>query len=146
MTKQITTKDKQGNPLFINITTEKGYFSITGTLYTKGKPKTDEYLIAGGCIHETILEARPDLKLLVDLHLSTLTGYPLYAIGNGSYWLKEDFEKGIKYLRIPEDIKENFRDVKTPEQLARKLRGENYDLFLMWENQAIEANMIINGL
>ena len=35
-------------------------FSITGEVYQKGKPKTDIYLVCGGCCHEEILVAFPE--------------------------------------------------------------------------------------
>lgn len=66
-----------GLPITITITTNDGYWSITGT-----------YDRAGGCIHEEILQARPDLAPIVDIHLSdATTGQPMYAEENGWYWI-----------------------------------------------------------
>lgn len=82
MKKTITLQDPQ-NPLFnftIKISTEgcvgKQYFSITANAYRRG-----------GCLHDEILELRPDLKPFVDLHSSDLDGVPMHAVANGFYWL-----------------------------------------------------------
>lgn len=68
-------------------------FSITGEVYQAGK-RGDRNLISAGCCHEEILKARPDLKLFVDLHLSTAKGVPMYAIENGFYFLKNGGNTG----------------------------------------------------
>lgn len=67
------------------------YFSITGEIYSgvvtndgRFHPTRDE---AGGCIHDEILKVHPDLKPLVDLHLSDMDGVPMHATANGTYWL-----------------------------------------------------------
>lgn len=106
----IRTTSKDGDYLTINIRLndecKNGHqdFSITGDIYKAGKPRTDRYLISGGCIHEEILAVRPDLKPFVDLHLSDANGAPMYALENGHYHMKESGkEVAMDYLRITED-------------------------------------------
>lgn len=66
-----------GLPITITITTNDGYWSITGT-----------YDRACGCIHSEILQARPDLAPIVAIHLSDAnTGQPMHAEANGWYWI-----------------------------------------------------------
>lgn len=85
-------------------------FSITGSLYEVEKDQTpcDRNMIAGGCIHEEILKALPELKTFVDLHLSNYAGIPMYARANGIYWLKENIKKGANYLRISKKVAEKL--------------------------------------
>jgi hypothetical protein len=97
LTHKISTKDTEGNTLFIEIRLDdeckNGHqdFAITGSGYEKGKPLTDCNLIYGGCCHDEIIAARPDLKIFVDLHLSDYEGIPMYAAENGFYHLRAGF-------------------------------------------------------
>lgn len=60
----------------------KPYFTITGDLY-QGRT-----WIAGGCLHEEIERHFPGrFTDLIALHLSDIDGVPMYAAGNGLYWL-----------------------------------------------------------
>ena len=98
---KIVTTDIKGNPMYISIRLDdqckNGHqdFAITATIYEKGKPQTDRNMIAGGCCHEEILKAHPELKIFVDLHLCDYSGAPMYAEENGFYHLrrmtKEEF-------------------------------------------------------
>jgi hypothetical protein len=97
----INTQDIEGNDLIIKIRLnderKNGHndFSITGTI------SKNRSFISGGCIHEDILKARPDLKLFVDLHLADSKGVPMYAIENGFYHLQESGITTVKnYLRL----------------------------------------------
>jgi hypothetical protein len=64
------------------------YFSLTATLYetrtdSRGRARTED--VAGGCMHEEILQHRPDLADLAALHLSDIDGKPMHAEANGWY-------------------------------------------------------------
>lgn len=68
-------------------------FSITASIYEAGKPKTDRNMIMGGCCHEEILEAFPQFKSFINLHLCDWEGVPMYAVANGYYHLKQGFNR-----------------------------------------------------
>lgn len=98
-------------------------FAITATVYDKKGLD-----VMGGCCHEEILHAVPNLKPFVDLHLSDENGTPMYAIENGFYHLQgvlgvADYNhtmtvKGFsEYLRI--DLKKAQTLVKTFEKLLK---------------------------
>lgn len=94
LTHTIDTKTNSGDNMKIfirlNETGKNGHedFSITATVWEKGKPRNDRHMIAGGCCHEEILKARPDLKIFVNLHLCDADGVPMYAVANGIYHIK----------------------------------------------------------
>lgn len=106
---RLTATDSEGNPMTINISLDddckNGHadFSITGDIYEKGKPRTDRNHIAGGCIHDEILKAKPELKLFIDLHLADSKGVPMYAIENGYYHLKNEDKTPEERLAIVKD-------------------------------------------
>lgn len=109
MKHSITTQDVDGNNMYIDIRLsddcKNGHndFAITGTIYQKGKPKTDQYMIGGGCIHDEIIAAHPELKIFVDLHLSDVNGAPMYALENGFYHLNNSSKDVVmNYLRVNE--------------------------------------------
>lgn len=119
MKKQITVIKENGENLVINIRCDdeckNGHdtFSITGELY-KGKSRSDKSFICGGCIHDEILLERPDLKSLVDLHLSNGEGIPMYSIENGWYYFTKPKEYGknvvMNHLRIDEKTYNNLNE------------------------------------
>jgi hypothetical protein len=89
MKKQIT-KTKSCKIVEITISTDGSstgpYFSINGRLLEiQSHGRFTETI--SGCIHDEILKVAPELKPFVDLHLSDLDGVPMYAVGNGFYWL-----------------------------------------------------------
>ncbi len=61
-------------------------FSITANIREKnGRGRMLD--AGGGACHEHILSLRPDLKLFVDLHLSTWQGVPMHCAANAFFWL-----------------------------------------------------------
>jgi len=93
MKKTIILNQDTESFLKITLSTEKLRFSVTGE--TKN---------SCGCIHDEILESRPDLKFLINLHLSDLDGVPMHAEENGFYWLAK--AAGIEMLYEPEQSPE----------------------------------------
>lgn len=89
----ISTVDSDKFLFKITISTERGYFSITAD----GKNRC-------GCLHEEILQYRPDLKCFVDLHLSDIDGQPMHTEENGWYWLAK--VAGIPQRYEPSETKE----------------------------------------
>jgi hypothetical protein len=164
MKTQIITKDKNENTLIININNDK-YFSITCEAYEKGKSKSDRNMIYAGCNHDEILAARPDLKLLVDLHLSDSLGQPMYAVENGFYYYqlltgtaKHNKEKDDKtnytkvlaeHLRIT--VNEANLLIIELDKLPESQRKLSFSTFVFnnldrWQNEAIKANKLIESL
>lgn len=157
----IVTRDTDGNRLEIyirlNDECKNGHqdFSITASAWEKGKPKTDKWNIYGGCCHEEILKARPDLLPFVKLHLSDWEGVPMYAVENGFYHLKNGF---YKTKPTDADFKSEFCEYYriTPEQITQLKTSENslqYALFLQslgilkqWKEEANKAIKILEEM
>lgn len=59
-------------------------FSITGNMWEANKPHTDRYNLGGGCIHESIEQAFPELKPFIKWHLTSSDG-PIHYIANTMY-------------------------------------------------------------
>lgn len=153
----ILAHDSEGNLIYIKIRLndecKNGHqdFSITADIYQKGKPKIDRYLICGGCCHDEILKARPDLKIFVDLHLSDYNGVP-YAVESGFYHLRNGFNSiPIESDKFKDEFCEYYRI--TPAQFDELNKSKNqlqYALFLdklgilkKWEKQAQEAIFLL---
>jgi hypothetical protein len=165
MKKQIITTDREKNTLIINIDNEK-YFSITCEAYEKGKSKSDKNMIYAGCAHKEILAARPDLKLLVNLHLSDSLGQPMYAVENGFYYY-QILKGAAKYHNKEKDDKTKYTKVLAAhlrislnevnlliielDKLPETQRKLSFSTFVFnnldrWQNEAIKANKLIESL
>lgn len=87
----------------------KPHFALTGELWYR----SSEPALCGS-IHKEILEAKPEYKIIADLHLSDDDGTPLYAVENGWYWLGKtefggrDNEILAKHLRVPQETAEQL--------------------------------------
>jgi hypothetical protein len=64
-----------------------GYFSVTGEISTPIERNRGDAQ-CGGCIHEELSKAFPQLNPLIALHLSDCDGAPMHAEANGWYWLE----------------------------------------------------------
>lgn len=163
----------KGNPLIIKIRLndecKNGHqdFSITGTTYRpfeKGDRKDGDWKVfngknytfdSGGCIHETILKAKPSLKIFVDLHLCDYKGIPMHAVANGFYHLRQGFNKTkpespefmaeyCNYYRLTES---QFRLLNcTENQLQFALILDKAGILTQWEKQANEAIKLLEEM
>lgn len=139
-----TGQDKQGNPVHIKISLDddckNGHadFLVTATVYEKDKPKNDRNTICSGCCHKEILEARPDLKLFVDLHLADSDGVPMYAIANGFYHLKNSSAKVAReYIRATQS---EFEQIATSEdESVFQYWVEKLGILKRWKSEANQA-------
>lgn len=102
---KIKTVDSEGNTLHIEISLSdpcnNGHedFAITATAWEKGKRLTDRNNIYCGCCHEEILKVHPELKMFVDLHLSSYEGVPMYALENGWHHIANESACAQSYIR-----------------------------------------------
>lgn len=114
-------------------------FSITGKVYQKGKPKTDKYMISCGCCHDEILEAFPEFKLFVNLHLCSSDGYPSFLGQNAAYWMSigED-KKAMCDLRCDSDMYDQLYPYHINNLLFKKAIA-GYGLLDIWSKQAKKA-------
>lgn len=150
----INTQAADGNTMIIKIRLndecKNGHqdFAITADIYQYGKPKTDRYFIAGGCCHDEILSARPDLKIFVDLHLCDYKGIPMHAVENGFYHLRNGFNN--TKVDSPTFVNEFCQYYRiTPKQFAAlcecensvqyALQLQNLGILKQWKTQANEA-------
>jgi hypothetical protein len=150
----IVTKDAEGNNMYIKIRLNdechNGHqdFSITCDIYEKGKPKTDRYHIMGGCCHDEILKALPELKQFVDLHLCDYKGIPMHATANGFYHLRQGFNNTkpedagfvAEYCDYYRMTREQFAVIsQSRNELQFALNLEKLGILAQWEKQANEA-------
>lgn len=75
----------------------------------------------GGCCHDLALDLRPELKPVVDLHLSTDDGVPLHAAANAIHWVSGIFTDLPGFRWRPNSSKHDFGR-QTPEWCTSVLR------------------------
>jgi len=121
-------------------------FSITGKVYQKGKPKTNKYMICCGCCHDEILEAFPEFKVFVDLHLCSSDGYPMFLGQNAAYWISlgED-KKAMDDLRCDIDMYDKLYSYYIDNLLFKKAIAD-YGLLDVWSEQAKKAISFLERL
>lgn len=98
-------------------------FAITGTIYEKGKPKTDRYMISGGAIGDEIAANFPEFEIFERLHLCDWQGIPMYAVENGFYHLKNGFNSKSTGEEFKFEFCKYYRI--TPEQFDTISKSEN---------------------
>jgi hypothetical protein len=77
----------------------------------------------GGCCHDLVLHLHPELKPVVDLHLSTDEGVPMHAIANAVHWTSGVLTDLPGFPYRPNSA-EHDRGEQTPEFCTRVL-GEH---------------------
>lgn len=96
-----TTQPKRYAPaekITATVTTERGYFSITGEIRNSSPEHRRDPIVTCGCIHEDIAKHFPELVPFIRLHLSRAdTGEPRHALENGLYWLQGAAEIPAQY-------------------------------------------------
>lgn len=117
-------------------------FSITADVYSStGKRE------CGGCCHDEILEYFPDLKIVVDIHLSDINGVPMYAVENGMYHIKRDLQKWLDYLRLHSLNEEQKLYLQAIAELDDKNMFfdclKRYGALDLWKQEAIEAIQLL---
>lgn len=122
-------------------------FAITADIYKAGKPKTDRYHISGGCCHEEIIEAFPEFKIFVNLHLCDYKGIPMHAVANGYYHMREGFNskttgeahkaKYCEYYRITTRQYDVLKNAHSQTDFAILL--VKLGILNQWEQEANEA-------
>ena len=119
-------------------------FSITGTCWEKGKPKTDKYMVQGGACGDEIAELFPEYEIFNRLHLCDYMGIPMHCSANGFYFLRKGFDryeegetlksKWCKYYRVfPEQFDILF-EAKSETHFAILL--ERLGIFEQWKAEA----------
>lgn len=123
----------------------KPYFSITGNIYKKGKPKSEKYLETSGAIGRHIVQEFPEYQIFQDLHLSNYKGEPMYSIDNGLYHIENSKPSVVKkYLRLHDDELAEVLKASSKIHLSKIL----FDLEVpkRWLNEAKEGIALLEEL
>jgi hypothetical protein len=124
-------------------------FAITADIYS------DKYWLIGCCCHDEILEAFPEFKIFVDLHLSDADGVPMHAVANGYYHLKNGFnnckpdddnfaKEYCKYYRMPKEKFDILKKAYSETHFSMCLKELNIQM--LWKMQANEAIVYLEKL
>ena len=96
-------------------------------------------MICCGCCHDEILDAFPEFKIFVDLHLCSSDGYPMFLGQNAAYWIRiGDDEKAINDLRCDSDMYDKLYPYYIDNLLFKKAIAD-YGLLDIWSEQAKKA-------
>lgn len=68
-------------------------FAITGSIYSSRTSTLDRYFVAGGCIHDEIIEHFPEFTHLIKWHLCN-SDAPMYYLANTTYHARDREYKG----------------------------------------------------
>lgn len=76
---------------------DRPYFSVTADTFYRG----DREATCCGCQHDEVLEAFPELKPVVELHLADDRGWPMHAVDNAAYHASEAKVSDLaRHLRV----------------------------------------------
>lgn len=154
----ISTRDADDNDLIIKIRLndecKNGHqdFSITATAWEKGKPHNDRNFLYGGCSHEEVLKAHPELQIFANLHLCDYSGVPMHCNANGFYHLKNGFNNTpaasaefatefCKYYRVTPEQFDVLKGAEDIEHYAYLLLSLN--VLEQWEIEATKAMLLL---
>lgn len=129
-------------------------FSITGTCWEQGKPKTDRYMIHGGACGDEISILFPEYAIFNRLHLCDYKGIPMHCSANGYYFLRNGFNSKstgeafiseyCNYYRLSKD--DFFKIYKAESQTHFAILLEQNGIFQKWESEAKEAIKLLEKL
>ncbi len=122
-------------------------FHITGEIYQAGKPKTDRYMIACGCVHDEILKHFPEFDIFVRLHGCDYKGIQSAAVENGFYFLRNGFNSKstgeafkAEYCAYYRLTTQQFNKLYTAyNKLQFSLMLQNLGILDQWEEEADAA-------
>lgn len=130
----------------------KEYFSITALMGMKKKRYDAPIIIlgqkyeiyAGGCLHEEVAEAFPELEKFIPLHISNLDGVPMHVFEDAKYWAKDKSPNILaKHLRIDRERAEAI--CQADEEAAIFMIVETIlEMKPVWKQQAEEFLSFIN--
>ena len=124
-------KKTETGKIVAEVSIENGYFSVCGEVYVNGR------IDRCGQVTEDLHEHFPELKPLMDLHLSDLDGVPMHAVANGVYWAKEKNTPYLaKHLRISLEEASTLKPADIPEFVEKRKS--------VWKEEAEHAMRIYN--
>lgn len=157
----VSTFDTEGNALDITISLndkcKNGHqdFSIVGTTYQKGKPKTEKNIVSFGCSHDEILIAKPEFKLFVKLSGCDYAGVPTHPSANGYYIMNEGFiDTKPSHPSFKTEYCELFRITESQFHLLKMAENEvqfalllkNLGILKQWGKEAKKAIKVLEKL
>lgn len=123
-------------------------FAITANCYELNK--YDHWFnTCGGCCHEEILEACPEFRPFVDLHLCLLVdGSPFYAIENGIYHIKDGNWDAIRnHFRLSySELVQMKADKGVSDPLYLRWYLHANGIFKRWKQEAEDAKRMLEEL
>lgn len=156
-----TDKVHNGKHIFVKIRLndqcKNGHqdFAITALVYEANKPKTDRYLISGGCCHDEILKAFPEFKIFVNLHLCDYKGIPMHPSANMHYHLKSGLNRTKPdSTEFKKEFCDYYRVTSADFDVLNGAYGEIHLYLLLqslgiisrWENEATEAIKLLEEM